>query len=813
MHSSTSPLHSAKHKSPEPVSSDGKPPPKRSRKAINCEPCRASKLKCDKARPCSSCVLRGTASACYVNGNGRDNGPSGIDPHNEIARMRQSIASLEALFIRGNFNAQESSSTAPQTRSGSTPLDSNIKQETDGDPLLSNPTPGLLAEKGRGGLYAGPTSTATLLYSLRNFNDSRDADDSPEIEEVPSEGSHNFDEDLLSLLPAIHIIDGLLDYYFEYCNWMYRHVNQVAFMNAWGRFKQRSSVDRLLLATLSVIMALAVRYLPEKHPLLMPFQKTREELGEHYYSVSKEAHDRFRAESRSLSLELVELLLVRTHYLTLSKTEGEEIWSIRGELISIGTAMGLHRDPDRWHMPRDVAERRRWAWWHIILLERWQAFLFGRPISVADHHFDTQMPSYVDPKLDPTGRLYQPNIHLFRLANILGEIVDDAVSIRAVPYERVLDRDRELVDWLEQLPKELDLDEYRLARALASPMPGEMRTGVQSVIVRTSFYHIRFTLHRPYAAAAHDRVTTTPTSSKQNELGLSMHERLAQSLDTAASSADKLIQLVGQTRPDLLANSFLAVPTHVHWGPFHCFSAAMFFSFQLIANPEQPGASLFRANIQRALDILYLFRGVAVAEKAYNMLTSLQPLYDGSIRDKSDDAKERLLSMVKKQAFPYHDSAPQSGSRYGPLRGNVAAAGTPTTGVLEPPVSSVRTEHQHDSRMYHPSPTAETPPHLTRPPPYSSASAPSGHSHQSPQAVSAPGGPLPEATSRYSTLSTAMVPPRYQSHPAAMQAAETASPQGTNEAAMWDTSVGFSRGEWVRFVDVMQRTDAGGSSY
>ena len=67
--------------------SEGRPPPtKRARKAINCEPCRASKLKCDRYvlwidsfqdlavsahhlaicyllglrnRPCSSCVLRG----------------------------------------------------------------------------------------------------------------------------------------------------------------------------------------------------------------------------------------------------------------------------------------------------------------------------------------------------------------------------------------------------------------------------------------------------------------------------------------------------------------------------------------------------------------------------------------------------------------------------------------------------------------------------------------------------------------------------------------------------------------------------------
>ena len=32
--------------------------------------------------------------------------------------------------------------------------------------------------------------------------------------------------------------------------------------------------------------------------------------------------------------------------------------------------MGLHRDPDKWRMHREVAERRRWAWWHILLLER-----------------------------------------------------------------------------------------------------------------------------------------------------------------------------------------------------------------------------------------------------------------------------------------------------------------------------------------------------------------------------------------------------------------------------------------------------------
>lgn len=117
-------------------------------------------------------------------------------------------------------------------------------------------------------------------------------------------------------------------------------------------------------------MAIAVRYLPDGHPLSASLPREHEELSDRYYGIARDALNRNRAESRSLSLELVELLLIRTHYLTLSKTDAEEIWAIRGELVSIGTAMGLHRDPDKWKMPRDLAERRRWAWWHIILLER-----------------------------------------------------------------------------------------------------------------------------------------------------------------------------------------------------------------------------------------------------------------------------------------------------------------------------------------------------------------------------------------------------------------------------------------------------------
>ncbi len=182
--------------------------------------------------------------------------------------------------------------------------------------------------------------------------------------------NQDYDRDLLALLPSLEIIDGLINYYFEYCNWIYRHVNQPSFLHYWGRYKSGAQADRIVLATACAIMGIATHYLPVRHPLLESLGETHEEIGLKFFDVSTSSLLRHTAETKKYTLELVELMLIRTHFLTLSKTDSEEIWHVKGELITIGTAMGLHRDPGRFRMSRDLAERRRWAWWHIFLLER-----------------------------------------------------------------------------------------------------------------------------------------------------------------------------------------------------------------------------------------------------------------------------------------------------------------------------------------------------------------------------------------------------------------------------------------------------------
>jgi len=104
--------------------------------------------------------------------------------------------------------------------------------------------------------------------------------------------NQEYDRDILELLPALQTIDALIIYYFEYCKWIYRHGNQPTFTTAWTRFKSGSSPDRVILATVCMIMAIAVHYLPHRDPLIAYLADNHEELGGRFYDVMRTALDR-----------------------------------------------------------------------------------------------------------------------------------------------------------------------------------------------------------------------------------------------------------------------------------------------------------------------------------------------------------------------------------------------------------------------------------------------------------------------------------------------------------------------------------------
>lgn len=445
--------------------------------------------------------------------------------------------------------------------------------------------------------------------------------------------------------------------------------------------------------------------------------------------------------------------------------------------------------------------------------------MFGRPLAIASHHFDTQLPSYCDPAVDKTGRLYLPNIALFRLAFILGDIIDDAVSVRPPPYESVQANDRALTQWMDNLPSELNLDEYRVARNLASPNANLRRLGVQSVIIRTSYYHIRFTLHRPHASPGPGPAASGSSSSSASKS--SPDNKHSQSLEIAVGAASELITMVGQSRPDFLANSSLAVPGHMNWGPFHCFSAAMFFSFQLIANPDQPGASLFRSSIKKAVHTLETCRGNAVADKAYDILFALAPLYsvDFHLWSKEQREKERarVLGVVRGLAFPYHDGhdprrfvdhspSSNSGSVRAMANGSPVGSSSVSPPLTVVPATQGQDMHSHagyeSSLQTHAMSSMRTSSLYNHPGSGGqmqggqNSSSPSSQSQMSPTIMSAHSQSLPS-------------PNIYQAQPYGGPQQQQVYPDSSRysqyvhpvDDSMWGAAVGFGQGEWSQFLD------------
>jgi Fungal specific transcription factor domain len=202
----------------------------------------------------------------------------------------------------------------------------------------------------------------------------------PDRQEEPSSASHHSakallasyeqDHDLVRLMPPLAVIDALLDHYFEYCTWLHCPVDAVAFMRRWSNYKSGVWPCRITLATACVLLATAVFHLPDGYSVSPGQPPVRSELGTRCYNIALMLMERHGPSTPGRDLDRIELLLARSCYLSLVTVDSEELWLLRAELVAVGTALGLHRDPGTWNFPNTTAERRRMAWWNIVFVDR-----------------------------------------------------------------------------------------------------------------------------------------------------------------------------------------------------------------------------------------------------------------------------------------------------------------------------------------------------------------------------------------------------------------------------------------------------------
>ncbi|KAH9019406.1 hypothetical protein EDB85DRAFT_2008436 [Lactarius pseudohatsudake] len=574
---------------------DQAPLTKRSRKILNCEPCRNSKLKCDRCGPATGSISRPLTdcpSAAIGHAPPVADPPStnAVNATSEFRKIRQSLSLLES-HLTTMQRAPRPPSDAPSGDTRTQPQRGLLSHLS--TPLSSWPTqlnPGV-----------GPTGWISYL-GMRPLPDQQDETSSAGHRSPKALlASYEQDHDLVRLMPPLAVIDSLLDHYFEYCTWL-----------RWSNYKSGIWPCRITLATACVLLATAVFHLPDGHSISPGQPPVRPELGTRCYNIALMLMERHGPSTPGRDLDRIELLVARAYYLTLVTVDSEELWLLRAELVAVGTAFGLHRDPSAWSLPTNTAERRRMAWWNIVFLDRWHAFMFGRPYAISSRHFDTQLPvayNAVDDKSSPVSTVH---ILLFRLAYLMGEIMD-ATSLRPVPYGTILDHDRLLQEWHESLPVDIVMDDVTLAQSITAPLAATRRAGVQGAALRLAFLHARFALHRAHAGGSGSLCGETP--------------EMATSMALAIDAADALLATGTQLHPTSLGPHAANVVAHLSSLPQHVCAAAVFLTLLIADNPTRLDFQHIRTSVSHAATDLTRFVGRPFADKALNILRALEPAY------------------------------------------------------------------------------------------------------------------------------------------------------------------------------------------
>lgn len=144
--------------------------------------------------------------------------------------------------------------------------------------------------------------------------------------------------------------------------------------------------------------------------------------------------------------------------------------------------------------------------------------------------------------------------------------------------------------------------------------------------------------------------------------------------EKVATSAHKLITLHSKATPDYINNSLLTVPGHLSNAPYNLFVACvsnffvctsevksliesfmhhqMFYTHQLLSNPQQPGAAHFRSNLSDGISTFGKVREMPIADKCFKILVSLHPPPDADGTDNTIVRRDRMAKM-RRVTFPY----------------------------------------------------------------------------------------------------------------------------------------------------------------
>ncbi|CAG8954361.1 hypothetical protein HYFRA_00005986 [Hymenoscyphus fraxineus] len=464
-----------------PDGTSGQPQPrvaKRNRQSISCSTCRSRKLKCDRQRPCSSCVKRGDGIPCTYAGPIKDARSRNVESRGSEVQLR--LQKLEEMVTGLMHKTKEQNEprnflsdlaiTPPEM------IDPSLKTFTGSvnEAGVAAPTEhSQLCDNDSGTRYLGATNWTTVLQNIREIQDVLDTgvEEEPTPNNLPSGQNILLDcspmvpfSVLCSSLPPRATVDNLMSAYFNAKHNQSPIIHSTKFLREYEEFwKDHSSASPLWISMLYSAMYLASQFneasgtkdLSSSNPRIFLTRAKQALLAGEYQK------------GKQYSLEAL-LFYLKCNFVLREDYESSS-WMIMGITAKLALRMGYHRDPKTLkNITPFEGEMRRRTFFLVEVMDLLLSFQAGVPPTIQEDECDTEPPSNLfdtdfsedcevlppsRPSSDPTPMLYY--CVKSHLAKLLRRVIRHALSLKSPSYSETMKLEHELSVAYANIPSSL----------------------------------------------------------------------------------------------------------------------------------------------------------------------------------------------------------------------------------------------------------------------------------------------------------------------------------------------------------------------
>ncbi|KAF2965992.1 hypothetical protein GQX73_g7586 [Xylaria multiplex] len=473
------------------------------RKPLSCEPCRRSKLRCDRRKPCNTCLRRACQTQCNYYELSDNDGT--VDPHRGRGRYSGVTGLRQAVCPLATPSSPLPRGASPPSLSARTESNDTLETISQWDAVFQRPTNGQVEAIDMPGWSNFPFSPNCVS---------------------PVAG-------LLGVLPPLPCCEYLVAAFFTHVSPLLPILDGPTFQKQFFKFVEApEEVDLSWLAKLFVMCSLALLSKSADYSLVQELWPRSDIddailLSVKLRNLAKECLSRGHFMVRH-TLHTLEALLILVY--GICHTEGvERSWALLGAALNIGIALKCHTEP-RGQTPADK-ERRQLCWAGILMLHTYQAILFrdidlsylvrsSASISATNSSFDlNELPSSQFPRRDFYPQLMAFKLRLFRLSNHVCSQISDNSQMSETALQAL-----DAVITEEQ-------DEWS-STYLVNGMPSVIDNASYAhwCILQTYAHQLRLLLHRPFhhSRSAHFRENSRTACISSSTALLDLHRQLCE---------------------------------------------------------------------------------------------------------------------------------------------------------------------------------------------------------------------------------------------------------------------------------------------